>query len=194
MDKLKKNGPEEIVFQGKIFEVVKQPMKVGDKDIVFEMVRRSPGVRLFIVKDKQLLLTKEYRTELDGYDYRLPGGKVFDRLEEYLLALKKGENILTHAKQAAKKEAVEETGINILNIYHFYTAKSGATVDWDLFYFVAEDFEELPQGQSLELGEVIEVEWKDFSVAREMCIDGRIKEDRSVGVILKFLENKKSAE
>ncbi len=44
---------------------------------MFETAVRSPGVRLIIVKDNQMLITKEFRGELDDYDYRLPGGKVF---------------------------------------------------------------------------------------------------------------------
>jgi len=31
----------------------------------------------------KILLSREYRSELDRYDYRLPGGKVFDTLAEY---------------------------------------------------------------------------------------------------------------
>ena len=83
MNKLQKDGPEEVVYKGKIFEVVKQPMKAGEKKMVFESARRSPGTRLLIVKNNQMLITKEFRSELDDFDYRLPGGKVFDTLDEY---------------------------------------------------------------------------------------------------------------
>jgi len=58
-------------------------MKGGDKEVVFETARRAPGVRLIIVRDGQMLITREFRNELDDYDYRLPGGKVFDTLDEY---------------------------------------------------------------------------------------------------------------
>ena len=68
MGKLKKNGKENIVFKGKIHEVVHLPMKIGDKKKMFEVVRRSPGVRLIIVQKGKMLVTKEYRHELDGYD------------------------------------------------------------------------------------------------------------------------------
>ena len=77
MDKLQKDGPEEIVYKGKIFEVVRQPMKAGDAKVVFEIARRSPGTRLIIIKNDKILTSREFRTELDVYDYRLPGGKVF---------------------------------------------------------------------------------------------------------------------
>ena len=58
-------------------------MKLGDKKMTFEKARRAPGVRLLIIKKNKILITKEYRDEIGEFDYRLPGGKVFDKLEEY---------------------------------------------------------------------------------------------------------------
>ena len=74
--------PEEIFAAGKLFELVHLPQPDGR---VFELARRAPGVRLIICdrQNKTILLTKEFRQELDGWDYRLPGGKVFDSLDEY---------------------------------------------------------------------------------------------------------------
>jgi hypothetical protein len=59
---------ENIVYQGRILEIVQK--EVGGK--IFEIARRSPGVRLIILKDESILLTKERRHEYNGYDYRLP--------------------------------------------------------------------------------------------------------------------------
>lgn len=62
-----------------------------------------------IVCDKnKILLTKEYRKELKGVDYRLPGGKVFDTLAEYN---KNKKNIKKYALIAAKRECEEEVGL-----------------------------------------------------------------------------------
>ncbi|MFA6190327.1 MAG: NUDIX domain-containing protein [Candidatus Staskawiczbacteria bacterium] len=184
MDNLQKNGPEKIVYKGRIFEVVEQPMKVGDKSIVFEIARRSPGTRLIIVKENKILISKEFRSELNDYDYRLPGGKVFDTLEEYNKNI--SEDILLFATNAAKKECREETGLVAKNIKHYATAKSGATVIWDLFYFIVDEFEENEVGQELETGEVINTEWKSFDEVKELCKDGKINEDRTLGVLFKF--------
>lgn len=74
---------EKIVYQGKIIEVVQQTRKTGDTEKLFEFARRSPGTRLIVRSGDKVLLTKEYRTETGNWDYRLPGGKVFDTLEEY---------------------------------------------------------------------------------------------------------------
>ena len=74
---------EDIVFQWKIIEVVQQTVKIGDKELLREIAKRSPWVRLIICDGDKILLTKEFRRELDTRDYRLPGGKVFDTLKEY---------------------------------------------------------------------------------------------------------------
>lgn len=75
------SSKEEIRYKGKLFEVVSEPVEIEGKTFEFEKVRRSPGVRL-IMKDGQgnILLTREFRRELSKFDYRLPGGKVFDSL------------------------------------------------------------------------------------------------------------------
>jgi len=33
---------EEIVFQGKLIEVVQQTVKIGDKELLWEIAKRSP--------------------------------------------------------------------------------------------------------------------------------------------------------
>jgi len=184
MNKLQKDGPEKVVYKGKIFKVVKQPMKAGKEKIIFEIVRRSPGTRLIIVKDNQMLIAKEFRTELNDYDYRLPGGKVFNTLDEYEEAL--DQNILPFAIEAAKRECKEEAGLIAKNIKHFSTTKSGATVMWDLIYFIVDEFEESENGQELGTGEVIDIEWLSFKEIKKLCKKGLIKEDRTLGVLFKF--------
>ncbi len=185
MIKAEKDGPEKIVYKGRILEIVNQPMKVGDKKMTFERARRSPGVRLIIIRDGKMLLTKEYREEIEKHDYRLPGGKAFDSLDEYNKHL--SEDILPYAVEAAKREAKEEAGIIANNITHFITAHAGTTVVWDLIYFIVDDFEESESGQELDgAGEVIEVEWKTFDEVKELCANGDMNEYRSVGVLFKF--------
>ncbi|MEK7648473.1 MAG: NUDIX domain-containing protein [Patescibacteria group bacterium] len=184
MNHLQKDGPEEVAYKGKIFEIIKQPMKADGKSVVLEIARRSPGVRLIIIKDNQLLITKEFRTELNAYDYRLPGGKVFDTLEEY--ERHRSQDMLPCALEAAKRECKEETGFIVKNINHFTTAHAGATVEWDLFYFIVNEFENSAKGQELEVGEVISIEWKTFEEVKELCKEGEIREDRTIGVLFKF--------
>lgn len=177
---------EKILFEGKTFEILNRHFK-GNR--VIEIARRSPGVRLIIIKYKKMLLTKEFRYELDKYDYRLPGGKVFDTLKEYRQAIRKKANILKCAREAAKKECLEETGLILKKIKLFQISKAGLTVDWDLFYFIVDDFVLSKQGQKLEHGEIIHPEWKTFDEVKELCLNNKVTEDISVGILLKFLLN-----
>ncbi|MBI2356702.1 NUDIX domain-containing protein [Candidatus Dojkabacteria bacterium] len=182
----------ESMYKGKILEVVQQDMKIGDKQVTFEWARRSPGTRLIVLsKDKRILLTKEFRREMNDWDYRLPGGKVFDTLTQYVEFLNSGKDILSVAKDAVEAEAAQEAGIEVKAVTHYHTSKNGATVEWDLYYFIATDYVELNDGQKLEVGEDIRVEWFTFDEAMDICLKGGFKEDRSLGVLLKFiLENR----
>lgn len=179
---------EQVVYEGKTFEIVRKTMRGKGKTVTVEMARRSPGVRLIIVRDNKILLTKEYRYELNGYDYRLPGGKVFDSLKEYQEALKGNKDISQCAKDAAKQECEEETGLIAKGVKHMHTSVVGLTIQWDLLYFVVDDF---TQGrQKPEDAEIIHPEWKTFGEARQLCLEGKMSEDRSVAVLLRFLEQK----
>ncbi len=178
---------KKIVFSGKIFQIIEQ--KKGTT--VFEFARRSPGVRLLITNGKKILLTKEFRTEVNGYDYRLPGGKIFDTMKEYEVT--SDHEIKECALKAAMKECLEETGIVPTKIKLMEIAHAGATVLWDLHYFLVEEFEQHPEGQKLENGEEITVMWKSFAEVKELCLKREVQEDRSVAVLLRFIlmqENK----
>ena len=176
---------EKIAYQGKSFEIIKRKITTKKSTFEIEIARRSPGVRLIILKKSKILLTREFRPELNAYDYRLPGGKVFDSLKEYKQHA--GKSILSAAKKAAAKECMEETGLIPKKLRLQEVSKAGLTVEWDLFYFIIDDFEGNIKNQKLEADEIIHPEWKTLKQAREFCISGKIQEDRSVGVLLKFL-------
>ncbi|MBI4086015.1 MAG: NUDIX hydrolase [Candidatus Liptonbacteria bacterium] len=181
---------EHIVYQGRIIEVVRQKVILGGEEKNFEFARRSPGARLIIpTPDKKILLTKEHRLEVGDYDYRLPGGKIFDTLAEYNDFLASGKDIADAAKRAAVKEGIEEAGIEIEDIKLFSISKLGATMVWDLFYFVVTKYKEHVHGQRLEEGENIEVISVSFDEAKEMCLDGRMREERSAAMFLRFLSS-----
>lgn len=185
-------GEPEIAFQGKIIELIHQKMQIGDKEMTYEIARRAPGVRLVVV-DKEankILLTKEYRRESDSWDYRLPGGKVFNKLSDYNAFLEKGGDIMNPVLEAVTREASEEINLEVRNPKLLHTSYCGATVDWTLYYFEITDFEEEESGQELELGEDITINWFTFEEAQQHILDGNMHEDRSVGVLLKYLEKK----
>ena len=173
---------EEVVFSGKIGEVVHTTQPDGR---VFERYRRPPGTRLVIVTpEKKLIMTREHRQETGGVDLRLPGGKVCDSLTEYHELLESGQNIIVAAKEAATKEGSEEVGVTVSNLSLLTKATAGATVEWDLYYFMTSDYQENASGQNLEHGEQIERVQLSAPEIRQAINNGEMQEWRSVGVLL----------
>lgn len=180
-------GADKIVFQGRIIEVVNRPVIENGQERMYELARRAPGVRVIIPVDGGILLTKEFRHEHGDTDYRLPGGKVFDSLDEYNHFLDSGEDIMPIATKKAKAEAKEEAGAVVDSLTHFATSHCGATVDWDLHYFVAGSAS--VEEQALEAGEEIEPIVVSVDGARAMALDGRMSEERSALILLRYLES-----
>lgn len=187
MGKLQKLGDENIAYQGKILEIVNQDMSDGNKTITFEWARRAPGIRLILVDPvrKVVLLTKEHRYELGVDDYRLPGGKVFDKLSQYNEFMASGREILEPALKKAHEEGEEEAGVKLESLEHFHTSVCGTTVQWDLIYFVSEEWSRVDQ--KLELGEQIDIIEIPFKEAKDIALDGRMSEERSALVLLRYL-------
>lgn len=189
MSKLIPASEEIISYQGRLIEIVNQDMTDGKKTITFELARRAPGIRLILVdKDKKsVMLSKEHRYELDGYDYRLPGGKVFDSLDEYNGFLDAKSDIINPAKAKALAEAEEEVGLKLTSIEHYHTSVCGTTVQWDLIYFVCNEWVEVDQ--KLEAGEVITRTEVSIEEAQKLALNGGMSEERSALVLLRYLSS-----
>lgn len=172
---------ESIAYSGKIGEVIHTEQPDGR---VFERFRRPPGTRIIIVSpDNKILVTKEYRQESGKVDLRLPGGKVRDSVADYHELLMSGQSMLDAAAEAAKKEALEETGMIIDNLELATIANAGSTVEWDLYYFITDNYRPSQDGQQLEHGEAIEVTWASIDEIKTAAEEGRMEEMRSVGVL-----------
>ena len=182
---------EKIYAAGKMFELVHATQPDGR---VFEIARRAPGVRVIIADKiaKKLLLTKEFRRELNAYDFRLPGGKVFDSLAEFEAFRKTGNDIIVPSSAKAKAEAAEEAGMAVDTVTFYKKSTLGATVEWDLYVFEASDFTDHADGQSLEEGEQIDdVGWYDFADVEQMILRGDMQEDRVALIVLRWIHSQK---
>lgn len=187
----KETGKINIIATGQIIELYEKEYEIDGKLKMFENARRPPGVRLLFEKVWKILLTKEYRSEHNGFDYRLPGGKVFDRIAD----MKQFTwDILDAAKNAAIIEAQEECGIVVdkKDLELFTTSHCGATIEWDLYYFIVQKFI-LTDIQALEEGEYITFDWYSEDEIIDLARNGSISEDRTKGVLWEyFLKNKES--
>lgn len=188
---------ENCIYDNGFFEFIQ-----SDKEYIIDgcpkivkrnFVRRPPGIRALIInkKEKKILLSREYRYELELFDYRLPGGKVFENLEDYRNSLK-NDDVFQHVEETVPKEVLEEVGLIIKNPKLLKVSKAGAGVVWDLYYFEITDYQISETGPMLEENEIIEgYVWKTFEEVKQMCLDGNINEERTVGVLLTYILNDK---
>jgi len=181
---------EKVIARSNLFELVGLPQPDGR---IFEVARRAPGVRVIIADEtsKRVLLTKEFRRELNDFDWRLPGGKVFDSLAEYEEFRKSGKDIMPFAAAKAKAEAAEEAGMEVDDLLFVKRSTLGATVEWDLYIFETLTSRKHAKGQQLEAGEVVEsAEWRDAKHVEEMILEGKMQEERVALALQQWLYKK----
>lgn len=174
------------VFLGKIFEI-------AQNDKGWEKATRAPGVRLILDDETTggILLTREFRSELNSYDYRLPGGKVFDSLDEFEEFRSQGVDILEPATAKVVQEAREETGYDILDPQFITKSILGSTVEWDLYVFAATKFTKRDSGQELGTGEDIQTDlWFSYAEVRKMIMNGEMQEERIALALIRYLESR----
>lgn len=187
--------PEERIFaKSRIFELVQLPQSDGR---IFEVARRAPGVRLVIANkaERTLLLTREFRRELNDYDYRLSGGKVFDTIDEYIAFRDGGGDIREAAKVKAKAEGSEEAGLDIEELEEFAVSTLGTTVEWDLYVFEVGKWSKNEVGQQLEAGEDITAdEWFAYDQVENMILSGKMQEERIALILLRWIKQQGKGE
>lgn len=193
---------DDIKYKGKLFDIVERKIAQTittnkteiEKEIQYELVRRGPGVRGIILKDEKILLNREYRYELGRWDYRLPGGKVFDSIVDYEIA-KDTPLINRYIENGLVNELKEEADIQIIDWELLEVLHCGFTVEWDLYYFLISQFELLPSFYNKEIQkseyEYITHCWVDSYEALSLCLNGEVSEARSAYALIKYLMKKR---
>ena len=181
------------VFSGKIWQVQQSTESDGR---VFERALRAPGSRIIIVKDNKILLQREKRHELVGKtDIRLPGGKVFDTLDEFEVF---DGDIIEASRLSITKEASEEAGIIVApdSLKYQGVDTLGATVSWDLHYWLAENFEISQTGTQFHESEIDEIEgnfWANFDEVKRIILDkDKFSESRSALMLLRIINEREA--
>lgn len=181
---------EKIDYKGKLLQIVSWEGEPGKR---YEKAVRAPGVRVLAESldtngKKVIYLSKENRREANGVDYRLPGGKVFDSLDEYNNFTGTNEELKQIALSKAKAEAKEEAGISAGNLELITVSKAGASVDWDLYYFLATDItlgdNELKEN---EVDDIKGVEAVTPEKLYQLLTTNKIQEGRSADQLWKWL-------
>jgi 8-oxo-dGTP pyrophosphatase MutT (NUDIX family) len=177
---------ENIVYEGKLIRVT---TRVTLKGNILETAHRPYGTRLIIhdLTKNQILLNSEIRLDI-GEDLRLPGGKICDTNLDWD-KIKNNPNLYDLVIEAGVREAKEETGLSLSDVKIFSVSTSGApTIDFDLYYLVATKFTTLGH-QDLQEDEDITTNWYPVKNVIEMCLSGKIREGRSVAVLLQYLHS-----
>lgn len=182
-----------ITHSWKIIQVVQHDVDLWSKIKTFEYAERTPGVRIIITDPKwYICITKERRHELNNWvwsrDYRLPWGKVFNKLAKYNSFRKSWWDITQAGLEAVQEEAREEVGIDVIDTNLIHISACGATMRRDLYYYHVSKFVAREWWQELWDGEDIHIYWKTPSEVIDMCLGGQIWEDRSVAVLLRFIK------
>ena len=191
--KIIRDGEPVILSEGRIGAIVQFPVLVdeghGYVEKKFEKFVRAPGTRIMAVRDGKIFFQKEARWEKNNVlDWRLPGGKVVDSFVEYKQYLGK-EMLEEIILAAAAKELGEEAGLQSEHFSVFCKKEDGATVEWDLYYVVAEDVSTLEAALEHNEGEDIhDTAWLSFAEIIEKCKTGEISEGRTVAALLEFIK------
>ena len=178
------DNPWKTVFKGDLIAVEKHETKG------YEHAIRPPGVRLILTNaGGELLITKEYRSEISAHDYRLPGGKVFDDIDSWLAVRDNDAALRDAVMRAARLEAKQETGVDEITDPNIYAVShAGASVEWDLYYVtgsIARMSEQELEDDEKERG--IEVAFYAKDKVADLLRASGIQEDRTAGVLYRYL-------
>ena len=165
----------EVVFAGKIWDVVREQFAFGDQQLTREFVKHPGAVAILALNDRQeFLLIRQYRHPVKSYLWEIPAG---------LLDVA-GESL----RDAAERELLEETGYQaqtLTELASFYTTPGGNSEL--ITVFLAEGLEHVGYSEELE-GEERDLQpsWVSVDAALEAVLKGDIRSPSAVVGIMAF--------
>lgn len=176
MEMIEKKISGEIIYSGKVVKLERDKVLCPNgKEAYREVVRHSGGSAILcITKNEEVLLIKQFRYPYDEVIYEIPAGK-----------LEPNEDPM----QAAYREFEEETGnkASTMDFLGKIYPSCGYTSEVIYLYLVT-DF--TPSVTSFDEDEVIESKFIPLKRIKEMILDGRIKDAKTICAISYYLLKK----
>lgn len=171
MKEKKING--EVLYNGKVVKLEKDKVLCPNgKESYREVVRHNGGSAILCVtEENEILLIRQYRYPYDEVIYEIPAGK-----------LEKGEN----PYDTAIREFEEETGNKATQLEYLGNIYPSCGYTSEVIYlYLATDF--TPTHSSFDEDEVIEVEYISISKVKEMILNGKIKDAKTICALSYYL-------
>lgn len=159
------------LYQGKILTLKVDEVGLPDGSTsVREYIKHSGGAAVLLIKNKKVLLVKQFRYAYGKEIYEIPAGK-----------LNSGEEPMV----AAARELEEETGYKAKLVHAFDLYPSPGYTDEIIHIYFAEKF--VFTGQNLDEGEFLNCEFISLEKVIKMIEIGEICDAKTVSSIYRYL-------
>lgn len=154
------------VYEGKVVDFGLETVKLPNGESVELEIIRHPGGAAAVALDAQerVCLLRQYRHAAGGWLWELPAGKIDP-----------GETPFS----TASRELIEEAGVASNDWIDLGSMLSSPGVLAEVIYlYLARGLKSAPQ--NLEAHEVIEIHWIPLQQAMDWCLDGTIKDAKTL--------------
>jgi ADP-ribose pyrophosphatase len=160
------------IFERNYFKIYEDKKLFSDKVKNYEVIYFGPRVGVVLTNKSKILLVKQYRYLINNFSFEIPGGSVAS-----------GESL----EGAAKRELLEESGINITSINHLIDYYPGLdNVDNKTSIFYGEINENVVFEKKIQNDEIESLHWVETAECLDLIKNGEILDAMTSLGILAF--------
>lgn len=166
---MQKTMSSELVYEGSIFEITKDEVEIKDRVYLRDVVHHNGGVGVLAIRDKKILLVKQYRYAISEDTLEIPAGK----LEKY-------EDPLT----CGMRELEEESGYTTKELHTLCTMYSTPGFCTEkLYLYWSNELTKVEHPAAMDEDEDIETQWMDIEKAFQLVENGTIMDAKTIVAI-----------